>query len=130
LTDVVEAPEDPRDGSLVEEDGTDAASAPGSAEIGDLVPATGDETAPMSLFGEAIDLELPDGCRTVVVSDLHLPAVATPTSTTVADELASVLGQCTGPAAFIIAGDGFEMLAGPPDVGRILDAHPQFTRCV
>jgi lysylphosphatidylglycerol synthetase-like protein (DUF2156 family)/UDP-2,3-diacylglucosamine pyrophosphatase LpxH len=127
LTDVVKAPEDPGDGSLLEEDGTDAASAPGLAEIGDRAPATGDETAPMSLFGEAIELELPAGCRTVVVSDLHLPAVATPTSTTVADELASVLGQCTGPAAFIIDGDGFEMLAGPPDVGRILDAHPQFT---
>ena len=84
----------------------------------------------MTMCGETIELELPAGCRTVVVSDLHLPAMATPTSTTVADELASVLGQCTGPAAFVIAGDGFEMFAGPPDVDRILDAHPQFTEAM
>ena len=31
---------------------------------------------------------------------------------------------------FVIAGDGFEMLAGPPDVDAILDAHPQFTEAV
>ena len=78
----------------------------------------------------SIELELPEGSRTVLVSDLHLPAVATPTSTAVADEIAAVLGECPGPAAFVIAGDGFEMLAGPPDVGRILDAHPQFTEAV
>ena len=36
----------------------------------------------------------------------------------------------SGPGAFVIAGDGFEMLAGPPDLGRILDAHPQFTEAV
>ncbi len=82
---------------------------------------------PPFLIDEEIELELPPGCRTLVVSDLHLPAVATPTSTAVADELAGLLRSVQGPAVFVIAGDGFEMLAGPPDVDKILDAHPQFT---
>ena len=83
-----------------------------------------------TLIDEHFEFELPPDSRTVVVSDLHLPAVATPTSTAVADELATLLGTMTGPAVFIIAGDGFEMLAGPPDVVKILDAHPQFTAAV
>ena len=62
----------------------------------------------------------------MLVSDLHLPVVATDKSTTVADEIAGCSAMA-GPGAFVIAGDGFEMLAGPPDLGRILDAHPQFT---
>ena len=66
----------------------------------------------------------------MLVSDLHLPAVATAISTAVADEIAAVLGTCHGPGAFVIAGDGFEMLAGPPEVDKILDAHPQFTDAV
>ena len=41
-----------------------------------------------------------------------------------------MLGGADGPAAFVIAGDGFEMLAGPPDIEKILDAHPQFTDAV
>ena len=79
---------------------------------------------------DRIELELPEGARAVVVSDLHLPVAATPQSTSVADELARLLGEWKGPGAFIIAGDGFEMLAGPPEVDRILDAHPQFTEAV
>ena len=66
----------------------------------------------------------------MVVSDLHLPAAATPTSTAVAADLADLLGAITGPAAFVVAGDGFEMLAGPADVGQILDAYPQLTQAV
>jgi hypothetical protein len=46
----------------------------------------------------------------VPVSDLHLPAVAMPTSTAVADETARVLGRCVGLAVLVIAGDSFEML--------------------
>ena len=88
-----------------------------------------DGVAPF-LIDEKVELELPKGSRVVVMSDLHLPAVATPTSSAVADEIAEVLGRCVGPAALVIAGDGFEMLAGPPDVGMILDAHPQFTEAV
>ncbi len=96
----------------------------------DLVVEAGDGTLPASLIAEEVEIELPVGSRTVVVSDLHLPTVPTVTSTTVADELAGLLGSMAGPAAFVIAGDGFEMLAGPPEVGRILDVHPQFTEAV
>jgi lysylphosphatidylglycerol synthetase-like protein (DUF2156 family)/UDP-2,3-diacylglucosamine pyrophosphatase LpxH len=82
------------------------------------------------LIDEEVEVVLPEGSRTILVSDLHLPAVATSTSTAVADEIAALLAKCSGPGAFVIAGDGFEMLAGPPDVGMILDAHPQFTEAV
>ena len=85
---------------------------------------------PAFLIDEEIEIELDPGSRTVVVSDLHLPAVGPPPSSAVADELSAVLAGVNGPAAFVIAGDGFEMLAGPPEVDRILDAHPQFAEAV
>lgn len=128
MSEVITAPDEPEvdDGATVPSD-----SEPGAPFIErDLAPEAGEGTLPSSLIDEAIELELPAGCRTVVVSDLHLPTVATGTSTAVADEIAAILGECTGPAAFVIAGDGFEMLAGPPDMGKILDAHPQFTEAV
>ena len=114
---------------------TDGAPAPVDTDPG---PATPDPEAAVGtpepvaafLIDEEVEVHLPKGSRTILVSDLHLPVVATPTSTAVADELAGLLGECRGPAAFVVAGDGFEMLAGPPDIGRILDAHPQFTRAV
>jgi lysylphosphatidylglycerol synthetase-like protein (DUF2156 family)/UDP-2,3-diacylglucosamine pyrophosphatase LpxH len=95
-------------------------------------PAIGgtEESPPPFLIDAQVELELPVRSRILLVSDIHLPAVATSTSTAVADEIAAILGKCHGPAAFVIAGDGFEMLAGPPDVGLILDAHPQFTQAV
>ncbi len=100
------------------------------AEEGDPVIEAAEGRLPGFLIDAEVEVELPPGARTVVVSDLHLPVVATANSTAVADEIASLLVGCSGPAAFVIAGDGFEMLAGPPEVGRILDAHPQFTEAV
>lgn len=82
-----------------------------TASANATTPADG--VAPF-LIDEKVELELPKGSRVVLMSDLHLPAVATPTSSAVADEIAEVLGRCVGPAALVIAGDGFEMLAGPP----------------
>ncbi len=89
----------------------------------------GDEqSAPaLSLIDEQIDVELPVGGRMVVVSDLHLAPVATQRSTAVADELTKLLDAWSGPGLFIIAGDGFELLAGPPDIDAILDSHEQLT---
>ena len=75
---------------------------------------------------DLIEAGVPLGGRVVVVSDLHLAAVPTDASRIVADELAELLTGWSGPGAFVIAGDGFEMLAGTADVGAILDAHPQF----
>ncbi len=120
------------------------AAAPGAGVLrpaGEPTPTPSDDTAGANgaapadgvaptLIDEQVELELPKGSRVVLMSDLHLPAVATPTSTGVADEIAEVLSRCVGPAGLVIAGDGFEMLAGPPDVGMILDAHPQFTEAI
>jgi lysylphosphatidylglycerol synthetase-like protein (DUF2156 family)/UDP-2,3-diacylglucosamine pyrophosphatase LpxH len=77
-----------------------------------------------------IEISLPRGARTIVVSDLHLGMAPTENSTKVAEEIAGVLDGIDGPAAFVIAGDGFEMLAGPPEIETILDAHPNFTERV
>ena len=93
---------------------------------GDPEESAAPDALPAFLIDEELELELGPGSRTIVVSDLHLPVVATPTSTAVADELAGLLASVDGPAVFVIAGDGFEMLAGPPEVDRILDSHPQF----
>ncbi len=82
------------------------------------------------LITEHVEVSLPVGSRVVAVSDLHLPVGATANSTAVAEEIAGILRDWSGPGAFVIAGDGFEMLAGPPEVGRILDAHPQLTSAV
>ncbi len=102
---------------------------PESDEVREQAQADGLDEAPFCI-PEEVELTLPLGSRTVVVSDLHLPTVATDISTAVADELAELVAGIDGPGAFIIAGDGFEMLAGPPDVDLILDAHPQFTAAV
>jgi lysylphosphatidylglycerol synthetase-like protein (DUF2156 family)/UDP-2,3-diacylglucosamine pyrophosphatase LpxH len=48
----------------------------------------------------------------------------------VADELTGLLDRWVGPGVFVIAGDGFELLAGPPDLRRVLDAHPGFARAL
>ena len=122
MTDVTvpEAGPEPVDGTVDEE--------PGPGETSGPTPVV--ESPGHFHIDEQVELELPLRSRIILVSDIHLPAVATSTSTAVADEIADVLGKCHGPGAFVIAGDGFEMLAGPPDVGMILDAHPQFTQAV
>ncbi|HXN60310.1 MAG TPA: metallophosphoesterase, partial [Acidimicrobiales bacterium] len=79
---------------------------------------------------DVTEVAVPPGGRTVVVSDLHLPTFATETSRAVEAELSEVLDQWVGPGVFVIAGDGLELLAGPPDVSRILDAHPRFAQAL
>ena len=64
----------------------------------------------------------------VVVSDLHLGPIASDVSTRAADELAELLNGFREPGVLVIAGDGFEMLAAPPDIAAILDAHPAVHR--
>jgi metallophosphoesterase superfamily enzyme len=82
------------------------------------------------LVPDLIQLEVGRSGRVVVVSDLHLPPVASDVSTRAADELADVLDGFGEPGILVIAGDGFELLAAAPDVAGILDAHPQFTAAV
>ena len=82
------------------------------------------------LVPDLIRLEVGQGGRVVVVSDLHLPPVASDVSTRAAGELAELLDGFGEPGILVIAGDGFELLAAAPDVAGILDAHPQFTAAV
>ncbi len=84
----------------------------------DPLTGAGDGPCPASsTIAEAIEIELPAGGRTVVVSDLHLPVgghrdVERPWPR----NWPTLLAGMAGPATFVIAGDGFEMLAGPPEV--------------
>jgi lysylphosphatidylglycerol synthetase-like protein (DUF2156 family)/UDP-2,3-diacylglucosamine pyrophosphatase LpxH len=89
----------------------------------------GNDTASF-LVPDLIEWEVGRGGRVVVVSDLHLGPVASTASTRAADELAELLGRFREPGLLVIAGDGFEMLAAPPEVEGILDSHPQFTEAV
>jgi lysylphosphatidylglycerol synthetase-like protein (DUF2156 family)/UDP-2,3-diacylglucosamine pyrophosphatase LpxH len=82
------------------------------------------------LIPDHVVVDVPAGGRVVVVSDLHLPGVATSTSTAAADELAQLLEDWEEPGTFVIGGDGFELLAGPPDLEAVLAAHPLFATAV
>jgi lysylphosphatidylglycerol synthetase-like protein (DUF2156 family)/UDP-2,3-diacylglucosamine pyrophosphatase LpxH len=63
----------------------------------------------------------------VVVSDLHLSDPVTDAARNCTSELTSVLDRWDGPGILVIAGDGFELLAGPnPNIHRVLDAHAEF----
>ena len=93
--------------------------------------ATDEDRAPAAFFvPDLIRLEVGRGGRVVVVSDLHLGPAASEVSTRAADELSQLLNGFHEPGIFVIAGDGFEMLAAAPDIARILDSHPQFTDAV
>jgi len=94
-------------------------------------PATDADRAPAAFFvPDLVRLEVGRGGRVVVVSDLHLGPAASGVSTRAADELSELLTGFHEPGIFVIAGDGFEMLAAAPDIARILDSHPQFTDAV
>ena len=98
----------------------------------ELVPD--DDTADAVLnhmkASKEIAISLPLQARTIIVSDLHFGVTQNDNSEKVSAEIAKVLEGISGPGAFIIAGDGFEMLAGPPEIAAILDAHPVFTDAV
>ena len=94
----------------------------GNGGVGQPPPETG------RVLPDLTELAVPQGARTVVVGDPHLPTFATETSRTVESDRSAVSGQWTGPGVFVVAGDGFELRAGSPDVGCILDAHPRFAR--
>jgi lysylphosphatidylglycerol synthetase-like protein (DUF2156 family)/UDP-2,3-diacylglucosamine pyrophosphatase LpxH len=93
--------------------------------------ATQESLASAAFFvSDLIQLDVRRGDRVVVVSDLHLPPVASDVSTQAADELSELLNGFDQPGMLVIAGDGFELLAAAPDVAAILDSHPQFTGAV
>ncbi|MET0458437.1 MAG: metallophosphoesterase [Ilumatobacteraceae bacterium] len=90
----------------------------------------GDDGAVPPLVPDRVEVEVPFGGRVVVVSDIHLGDVPTGAATHTTVALAGALAEIDGPGVLVIAGDGFEMLACPPDIRAILDAHPDFVAAV
>lgn len=82
------------------------------------------------LVPDRVDVAVPFGGRVVIVSDIHLGNVSTGAATHTTDALAEALREIDGRGVLVIAGDGFEMLACPPDIRAILDAHPDFVAAV
>src|SRR5579872_2229232 len=64
---------------------------------------------------DLLPVEVPLGGRVLVISDLHLGPVATPTSTTATTELAQTIDAWTGPGLLVFNGSCVELLgpAGP-----------------
>ena len=89
---------------------------------------TGDAVPP--LVPDRVEIAVPLGGRVVIVSDVHLGDGPTGAATHTTAALAGALAAIHGPGVLVIAGDGFEMLACPPDIRAILDAHPDFVAAV
>ncbi len=66
----------------------------------------------------------------LVCSDLHLARLPSEASALAVRELADRLATMAEPASFVMNGDCFELLAGEPSVGAILDAHADFEKAV
>ena len=78
-----------------------------------------------------IRLSVPAGGRVIVVSDLHLGAVATTTSQIVTEDLARRLANWTGPGVLVFAGDTFELLDEPNNSpSKALRSHPRLVDAV
>ena len=73
-----------------------------------------------------LTLDLPKGARALVISDLHLGPVGTKQSRITCDQLAKILSEVEGPAAFILAGGAFDLPGGEGDLDAVLYAHPSF----
>ena len=79
---------------------------------------------------DLVEVPVPRGGHVVVVSDIHLGDVPTPAATRATAALGAALASIEGHGLLVIAGDGFEMLACPPDIRAILDAHQDFVDAV
>ena len=104
-------------------------SSPTEPAVGGGAGDDGSAAAPV-LVPDHVDVDVPRGGRVVVVSDIHLGDVPTGAATHTTAALAGALAEIDGPGVLVIAGDGFEMLACPPDIRAILDAHPDFVAAV
>lgn len=75
---------------------------------------------------DLVEVGVPIGGRVLVFGDLHLGVPSSSSSEQVAGELARAVSRLTGPAAVVIAGDLFELVATPnADVDAVLRAHPR-----
>jgi lysylphosphatidylglycerol synthetase-like protein (DUF2156 family)/UDP-2,3-diacylglucosamine pyrophosphatase LpxH len=84
-------------------------------------------TGPAPIAPDLIEVSVRRGGRAVVVSDLHLSNPVTDAARNCTSQLMGVLDRWEGPGVLVIAGDGFELLAGPnPNIHLVLDAHAEF----
>jgi UDP-2,3-diacylglucosamine pyrophosphatase LpxH len=83
------------------------------------------------IVSDVAHLAVEPGTRVVVTSDLHLRDHVTPASEMAVGSLLEVLDTWEGPGVLVFAGDLIELWAGDdPDLGRALDAHPEFVKAV
>jgi len=76
------------------------------------------------LVPDKVEIEVARGDRVIVVSDLHLSATRTEAATACTSALIEQVTGWKGGGAVVIAGDGFELLAGDdPQIEAILDTH-------
>jgi len=76
-------------------------------------------------------LAVPAGSRVLVTSDLHLRDRPTEASRWSVGSVLAELEAWEGPGTLVFAGDLIELWAGEaPDLGRSLDAHPEFAPAV
>ena len=85
---------------------TEAATAPRAATVAAAAVRSNGQGAPSDVASapevpDRTEVAVPKGARTVVVSDLHLPTVATETSRAVEKELSDLLDQWVGPGVFV-----------------------------
>ena len=112
------------------------ASATGPVDVAEVPPEDAEPVARSNgagarapeLVPDFVHLEVPRGGRCFVVSDLHLTTTPGEAAATATATIVGALEEWKAPGLLVIAGDGFEMLAGPPDLDRILDANADFTR--
>ena len=101
----------------------------------DVSSNSGDPTDTGNFVPEAggTRVDVPLGRRVMVVSDLLLTPVATPSTLALTAELAQALETWDGPGILIIAGNMFD-LTGCDDplgtAGRAIDAHPALARSI
>jgi lysylphosphatidylglycerol synthetase-like protein (DUF2156 family)/UDP-2,3-diacylglucosamine pyrophosphatase LpxH len=83
------------------------------------------------LVPDLVTLDVPKGGRVVVISDQHLSDPVTDAGRATTAELMRVLAGWDGPGVLVIAGDGFELLAGVnPNIHRVLDAHAEWAAAI
>ncbi len=84
--------------------------------------------------GDRLPIDVPLGGRVLVISDLHLGPVATPTSTAATNEVARAIEAWTGPGLLVFNGSCLELLGsagmGDATAAAALAAHPRLVTVV
>ncbi len=112
----------------------DTADVLAGASAGDVVIGADTPTGPATTAGtpagsaDVTIIDIPIGRRVMVVSDLLLTPVATPSSLALTNELATTLDSWSGPGVLIIAGNLFDLTGdgtSTDEARAALQAHPR-----